>query len=287
VSVPFLVDEPVRLLAFLRRALPAWKRTTLEQRIRAGCVRVNGATRVKNDLLAPGDRVEVVDPALAELGPQPPPAGLALLHEDDALIAVDKPAGLLSVAAEGERERTAHALLRAATSGELWPVHRLDRETSGVLLFAKTRAARDAVQSAWGTVRKTYLALVEGRPTPPEGVIEEPLWEDAQLFVHAGRRDGAKDARTRYRTLATSGGRSLLEVELDTGRRHQIRVHMAWLGHPIAGDARYGKKGELFGLHALRLVVPHPSDGRLLTLEAPPPRRFGLARGPAGPRSRP
>jgi 23S rRNA pseudouridine1911/1915/1917 synthase len=287
VSVPFLVDEPVRLLAFLRRSLPAWKRTTLEQRIRAGCVRVNGAPRVKNDLLAPGDRVEVVDPAHAEPAPRPPPAGLAILHEDDALIAVDKPAGLLSVAAEDERERTAHALLCASRSGALWPVHRLDRETSGVLLFAKSREARDAVQAAWGAARKTYLALVEGRPSPPEGVIAEPLWEDAQLFVHAGRRADAKEARTRYRTLASRGGRSLLEVELDTGRRHQIRAHLAWLGHPVVGDARYGVKGERFGLHALRLVVPHPSDGRLLTLEAPPPRGFGLRAGPAGPRSRP
>ena len=274
------VDEPMRLLAFLRRALPGWKRTTLEQRIRAGCVRVNGATLAKNDFVSVGDEVEVVERALADLREQLP-AGITLLYEDDELVAIDNPAGLLSVAAGGESARTAHALVRTWLSrprapGRLWPVHRLDRETSGVLLLAKSTEARDVLQANWSEVRKTYLALVEGRPQTSSGVIEEPLWEDEQLFVHAGRGKGAKEACTRWRVIAGDSRRALLEVGLDTGRRHQIRAHLAWLGHPVVGDARYGKKGARMMLHALRLEFPHPVEGRTVVCEAPAPREFRL-----------
>jgi 23S rRNA pseudouridine1911/1915/1917 synthase len=204
-----------------------------------------------------------------------------LLRVDDDLVAIGKPAGLLSVSSEAEKERTALALVREALStpqrrAQLWPVHRIDRETSGVLLFARTQDARETVQRAWDEVRKTYLALVEGAPQPPEGEIDQPLWEDRALFVHVGRRAEAKEARTRYRTVGREGGRTLLEVELDTGRRHQIRAHLAWLGHPIVGDPRYGTPAQRMGLHALRLVLPHPRTGELLTLEAPPPKHMRL-----------
>src|SRR6185369_13993380 len=115
-----------------------------------------------------------------------------------------------------------------------------DRESSGVLLFARTSAVRDAVQQSWSEAHKVYLAIVEGTPKPPAGKIEQPLWEDVQLNVHVGARPSAKPARTRYSTLRCAGGRTLLEVELDTGRRHQIRAHLAWLGHSIVGDPRQG-----------------------------------------------
>ena len=261
-----LVDEPVRLLDFLRRRLPDWKRKTLEQRLRAGCVRVNGATVSRNDALAPGDEVLVVGQEEGD-GPVPDPSGLALLFADEDLIAVDKPAGLLSVSRDQRSERTALALVRASLSrpgraARLWPVHRLDRETSGVLLFARSSRARDAVQDSWAEVHKLYLAIVEGRPDPPSGVIDQPLWEDENLNVRVGHRPGAKAARTRYSSLRTLGNRTRLEVVLDSGRRHQIRAHLSWLGHPIVGDPRYGAAGSRMGLHALRLVVPHPSDGR-------------------------
>jgi 23S rRNA pseudouridine1911/1915/1917 synthase len=153
-------------------------------------------------------------------------------------------------------------------------VHRLDRETSGVLLFARTLATRDALQADWTGVRKVYLAVVEGRPSPPRGLVDQPLREDARLRVHAGPHPRAKPARTRYATLRSARGRSLLEVELETGRRHQIRAHLAWLGHPVVGDPRYGSAAPRLGLHALRLELTHPGDGRRLVLEAPPPLGF-------------
>ncbi|MBI5434760.1 MAG: RluA family pseudouridine synthase [Planctomycetes bacterium] len=267
------------MLEFLRRSLPGWKRSTLEQRIRAGTVRVNGATWRRNDFVAVGDHVSVGDRDDVEIEREAP-AGIELLHLDDDLVAIDKPAGLLSVSTEREKQATALALVRdhlarAKSPARLWPVHRIDRETSGVLLFARSAEVQTAVQAAWERARKTYLALVEGRPTPPAGVIDQPLWEDRGLFVRVGRHPEAKAARTRYATREARGERTLLEVELETGRRHQIRAHLAWLGHPIVGDPRYGTASARMGLHAWKLELEHPADARRLELVAPPPKGFG------------
>ncbi len=264
------------LLAFLSQRLAGWSRNTLKQRLQLGCVRVNGATVTRHDhALKPGDSVEVG--ARAEAPPTSAgPNGLPLLHLDELLVAVNKPAGLLSVATEQQRDRTALALVgewlsRPGREAKVWPVHRLDRETSGVLLIARTREGKERVQAAWDHTRKVYLAVVEGRPAPAEGVIDQALWEDANLNVHVGEHPASKAARTRYRTLETKPGRSLVEVELETGRRHQIRAHLAWLGHAVVGDPRYGTPGPRMGLHALRLELDHPGDGRRLILEAEAP----------------
>jgi 23S rRNA pseudouridine1911/1915/1917 synthase len=270
-----VADKPERLITLLRRCLPGWKRKTLEQRLLAGRVRVNGAIVTWNDLLVAGDQVVV---AGQDGGEGPRPGGLPVLYEDDVLIAVDKPAGLLSVSTDRGGERTALAVVRDSMSrsglSALWPVHRIDRETSGVLLFAKSREVQQSVQERWSEVRKRYLALVEGRPTPPDGVVDQPLFEDKRLNVRVGEQPESKSARTRYRTRQELGGRTLLDVELETGRRHQIRVHLAWLGHPVVGDARYGTKGPTLGLHALSLCLVHPNDGRELIIEARPPAAF-------------
>lgn len=268
------VDEPGRLLAFLRRSLPGWKRKTLELCIAAGSVRVNGRVVRNNALVAVGDEVGVGGEA--QTGDEltlPFP----VLFLDEELVAIDKPAGLLAVSSARELERTALALVRAALSrprspAKLWPVHRLDRETSGVLLFARTPAAREGVQARWEEVEKKYAAIVEGRPEPSEGVIDLPLSEGEGLHVYAGQRAGAKSARTRYRLLESRGGRSRLEVWLETGRKHQIRVHLASRGWPVVGDERYGTRGQRLGLHAERLLVPHPRDGRPVVIEAEVPR---------------
>ena len=271
------VTDRARLFDFLAARLAGWHRNTLRQRLRTGCVRVNEETVTRGDHpLSPGDRVLVS--ARGEI-PSAPPRGIETLYQDEHLIAIDKPPGLLSVSTDRQRERTALALVRASLArpgrpARLWPAHRLDRETSGVLLFARSREVCETVRAAWDRATKTYLAVVEGHPRPAAGAIEQPLWEDRALFVHVGRRPGAKQARTRYRTLATPPGRALLELELDTGRRHQIRVHFAWLGHPVLGDARYGHGGPRLWLHARRLVLPHPVHGRGLSIEAPAPGAF-------------
>jgi 23S rRNA pseudouridine1911/1915/1917 synthase len=282
----FIAGEPERLMTFLRRCLPEWKRTTLEERLRAGCVRVNGEVVTRNDLLAARDEVVVSGTGEAA---RPRSIGLPIVYADDALIAVDKPAGLLSVSTDRQRERTALAIVRESLSragrpARLWPVHRLDRETSGVLLFAQSREAQEAVQARWSEARKRYLALVEGHPRPKDGVIDRPLFEDQSLNVRVGESPQAKPARTRYSTQEVLPHRALLEIELDSGRRHQIRAHLAWLGHPIVGDPRYGTKAPRMGLHASSLVLMHPHDGRELVLEAPPPAAFAaLVRSSAQP----
>jgi 23S rRNA pseudouridine1911/1915/1917 synthase len=274
----FEVAEPVRLIEFLRRQLPGWKRSTLEQRLRAGAVSVNGQAVMRNDLLAEGDRV-ALDSLGDAIARRPPPAGITVLYEDSDLVAIDKAPGMLAVAAASDREASALALLRDYLSRNgntvnLWPAHRIDRETSGVLLFTKSREAQRAVQAAWEAARKTYIALVEGTPRPAQGMIDQPLMEDHALFVRVSDDPRAREARTHYRTLEARGDRALLEVELETGRRHQIRAHFAWLGHPILGDPRYGSSAARMGLHALRLVLPHPHEGRTVTLQAPLPKWF-------------
>jgi 23S rRNA pseudouridine1911/1915/1917 synthase len=271
------------LFAQLVEHCPGWRRNTLRQRVRGGCIRITGVPGARADqLLRVGDVVELRPAAAARPAPT---AGrrLRVLFDDADLLAIDKPAGLLSVAAADERERTALALVRTqccrADAPDLWPVHRLDRETSGVLLFARSREVLDRVRADWGAVQKVYHALVEGRPEPPQGTIDRPLWEDRSLRVRVGQHPDARPARTHYWTLATRGGRSLLEVRLDTGRKHQIRAHLAAIGCPVVGDERYGTRATRLCLHALRLSLPHPRDGRLLELVAAVPADFARESG--------
>lgn len=272
------VDAPATLFAFLAERLGGWSRNTIRQRLTLGCVEVEGEVVRRGDhVLEPGETVVVS--ARGEGRPRARRAPLPTLFADDALIAIDKPAGLLSVSTGRSGERSALSMVRDALSrpgrpAALWPVHRIDRETSGVLLFARTQDAREAVQAAWSEVRKTYLAVVFGAPEPAEGAIELPLSEDREGNVHVGAGPHAKRALTRYRTLEHRAPLSLLEVRIETGRRHQIRAHLARIGHGLVGDDRYGVPGARLGLHAQRLELRHPRDGRALVLEAPPPRAF-------------
>ena len=267
------------LLGGLAAHFTTWSRNTLKQRLALGCVQVNGTTVRRHDhALQAGDTVEILGQAFGEVARDAAPA-LTTLFADDDLVAIDKPAGLLSVAADDAPRPNALGIVRASLSrpgqpASLWPVHRIDRETSGVLLFARSHATCELVQRSWGDVDKTYLAIVEGHPRRPAGVIDVPLREDRNLRVRVGEHEDARPARTRYATLRAGRSRTLLEVGLETGRKHQIRVHLAHLGHPIVGDDRYGARDVRLGLHSLRLALRHPRDGRALVLEAPPPAEF-------------
>ena len=279
--------ENAGLLSFLQAQLKGWSRTTIKQRLQAGCVSVNGAPVTRHDHgLAAGDVVEIHSTARKS---RPGPASLKILHEDPHLIAIDKPAGLLSVGNDQETQLHALALLRhqlsrSLPSVKLWPVHRIDRDTSGVLLFATSREMREAVMSQWAAAEKTYWAVVEGCPAPARGTIDRPLRLDEKgCRVHVGNHPGAKPAVTHYQTERTVGGRSLVRVQLETGRQHQIRAHLAWLGFPVVGDPRYGTAGGRMGLHALRLKIVHPDTGRELIFEAPVPDDFWALLGdPSG-----
>ena len=275
------------LLTWLLTTLKAMPRTRVKQLLARGQVTVNGTPITQFDHpLAPGDRVAIAtvrnDPAGLVLRQ----AGVTIVYQDDDLIAIDKPAGLLSVATSTERADTAfarlNAYLGARREGRPFVVHRLDRETSGLLLFARSADVRDQLQARWHTVTKTYLAIVEGSPAETAGVVENYLVEGRDLRVRAfdRARPGSKRAVTRYRVLSAQAKCSLLQVELQTGRKHQIRVHLAGLGCPVIGDPTYGAKSEpagRLGLHASRLSFDHPVTEQRLDLESELPNELRRA----------
>ncbi len=242
--------------------------------------------------MAAGDRVTVrFPPVVTPAAPAPENIPLTILYEDSDLIVIDKPAGLVVHPAPGHGSGTlVNALLHhcgdlAGIGGERRPgiVHRLDKDTSGVLVAAKNDLSLLALERQFRqrTVRKDYQVIVRGVPAPPSGRIEAPLARhprDRQRF--AVTRQGGRVAVTFYEVTETWARASLLHVHIATGRTHQIRVHLAWLGHPVLGDSRYGGKGRLPDgtaiprqmLHARRLCFRHPSHGRPvdITAETPP-----------------
>ena len=268
-----MVKEAASLLKFLTAQLEGWTRNKVKKRLQSGCVAVNGELVSRHDhALRVGDVVEVRAMLKGGRGGTPQ---LEILYSDRALIAINKPADLLSVASAREGRHHALAILRNQLSRpkrpvKLWPVHRLDRDTSGVLLFATSREIREAVAAVWPEAEKTYMALVDGCPSPSKGTIDQPLWVDPKVnHVHVGPHRDAKRAVTHFETRRIVAGRALLNIQLETGRQHQIRAHLAWLGHPIIGDNRYGTGGARLGLHALRLSITRPETGRRLIFEAP------------------
>jgi len=216
------------------------------------------------------------------------PAGIKILYEDRDLIVIDKSSGLLSVKANYETEKRAHRLLtnyvkkgNPKAKIQLFVVHRLDRDTSGVLIFAKSYAIREKFAQQWETVEKKYLALVygnltEGNLIEKSGVIESYLAEGENYIMRSVKnpREG-KLARTKYKVIKESKHYSLLEIDLLTGRKNQIRVHLSENGHPIVGDTKYKKdtKGRL-ALHAFSIRFKHPYNNEEMMFEAKIPQYF-------------
>lgn len=212
------------------------------------------------------------------------PFGLEILYEDDDLLVVFKPAGLLSVAAAGEKNRTAYWILneylrRRGKRQQVAVVHRLDRDTSGVMVFAKSAAMKRALMDNWDKLvfERRYVAVVEGPVTEPEGTIDLPLTEDSRARVLIAAPGRGHRAITHWKVLRSGSRCSLLSLELETGRRNQIRVHCAAMGHPVVGDSKYGSRCDILGrlgLHAERLAFYHPRTGALLEFSVPPPPSF-------------
>lgn len=265
------------LLPHLIATLSDTKRTRVKEMLTRGLVSVNGAVATRHDTpLRPGDSIAIAGLREAKKARALP---FAVLYEDAHLIAIDKPAGLLSIATEKEWEQTAYAILMEALAPareRVFIVHRLDRESSGVLMLAKTEAAKQAAMSNWKAAEKIYLALVEGTPEPRAATLMHHLHEDDRLKMHATEKPtrDSMEARLSYRVERVVQQYAMLSVELDTGRKNQIRVQLAAIGHPIAGDEKYGAKSnplKRLGLHASRLSLPHPITGEALVIEAPIP----------------
>ena len=274
-------EETVR--ARLQRLFPGASGRTVKQWLELGRVRVNGAVVWRGDVaVGAGDRVELGAPPVASI-----PAPLRLVHEDDEIVVIDKPPGLLTIADLSERERTAYRLLRdwmdARDAGRVFIVHRLDRETSGLLVVARTARAKTMLQEQFHarTPERVYVARVEGRVRDDAGTLTSRLTEDRSLRVRPTRdtRQG-REAITRYRVLARDDDATVVELTLATGRRGQIRAQLAALGHPIVGDRAYGGRGDPLRrvcLHATRLGFMHP-DGRRVVFDSPPPSGFRAPR---------
>jgi len=286
-----------RLDRFLAGSLGS--RARAQGLIESGQVRVNGALRPKRHAVQPGEVVEVCD---EQPPPQPsvPDAPFTIAFEDQHLLVVDKPAGVVVHPARGHRTGTlAQALGTRAAGGEpgrLGVVHRLDRETSGLLVLAKSEVVHRALKELLGSrrLRREYVALVEGHPGARTGRIDAPIGRDRRDRVRMSiDTDEPREARTAFTIERVLPATSLLRIVLDTGRTHQIRVHMAAIGHPVCGDPLYGAAGryglERQFLHAERLAFEHPVTGQAVDVRSalPADLRAALARAEEEPQGSP
>jgi 23S rRNA pseudouridine1911/1915/1917 synthase len=279
-------DGGKRLDHFLQEQLPQYSRARLQSWIKEGRVTVGGASAKASLVLRGGEHIHV-QPA------EPPPLKavaedlpIEILYQDDALIAVNKPAGLTVHAGAGAHSGTLanrlvhHFQSLSKLGGDLRPgiVHRLDRGTSGVLLVARTDAAHRALaeQFAKRTTEKTYIAIVQGIVRDDSGRIARPITRDpAHRTRMTAKLARGRDALTDFRVLKRLHDATLLEIRIGTGRTHQIRAHMASIGHPVLGDRLYGARAaERIFLHALRIGFTSPASGERVSVEAPLPAEF-------------
>ena len=265
------------LLDVLQQRVPDSSKTTLRTMLQSDRVRVNGApVRDAKHEIGADDAVEIV-PHSERLDPR-----VRILYEDADIIVIDKAEGLLTVPSDEVKYETAETFLgNYAGADRALHVHRLDRDTSGVLVFAKNAFVRDRLQQRFAVhdIERVYVAIVQGKLRESSGTFRSFLSEDQNLRVRSvADPTQGKEAITHYKTVASGKRYSLLEVRLETGRRNQIRVHLAEAGHPIVGDTMYGRGfdqelGRL-GLHAKRLGFSHPRTGKHMSFEAELPRAF-------------
>ena len=282
-------DGGARLDRFIAR-VTALTRTQVQRLISEGAVEVDGSVLPKNHRLRPGERVEVTLPEAQEAEPVPQDIPLRIVYQDPDIAVVSKPAGMVVHPAAGHREGTlVNALLYSleglsSLGGAERPgiVHRLDRDTSGLMVVARNDRSHTKLREMVSdrSVKRLYIALVHGVPSTRLGTVKAPIGRDAanrkRMAVTA---DAGRPATTHFRVVEEYENCSLLEVELVTGRTHQIRVHLSYIGHAVAGDTDYGSRGsleEMTGLrrqflHAHRLTFSHPVSGLEMSFEDPLP----------------
>lgn len=277
------ITEPGELMQALLAHQASKGRNFLKGLLARGQVFVNGTARTAyNYPLQPGDALEI---RWEKVAAPPELAGLSILYEDDHLIVINKDSGLLSVSDGEEKDLTAYRQLNdhvraSAPESRIFVVHRLDRDTSGVMLFAKTEQAKLKLQENWqdAVLERTYIALAEGKVKRSDGTITSWLKETSTLRMYSSPTDnGGQKAITHYKVLRTQYNYSLLEMRLETGRKNQIRVHLHDIGHPVAGDKKYGARSNpigRLGLHAQVLAFIHPATDEKMRFETAMPGKF-------------
>lgn len=274
------INKSQTLLEFLTEQYPDSPRTRVKKLLQSGTIKVNNKPTTLNSYqLKPGDSVEfVLRPGVAAKVSMPFP----VLYDDQEVIVIDKPAGISTSSVDGSEniQHTLSEYLKEKSKGSVrtYVVHRLDKEVSGVLILAKSEAVMEAIKDKWVETEKHYYAFVEGGPKEPEGTVKSWLIEDGTQKMHSGKDDTkGKLAITHYKTIRTVNNNTLLDVKTETGRKNQIRVHMSDLGCPIIGDRKYGASAEFIRrvrLHAYSISFPHPSNGKIITIESPMPQGF-------------
>jgi 23S rRNA pseudouridine1911/1915/1917 synthase len=274
----------VRLDKFVGERCPELSRTHARELIEEGLITVNGQAAKPSLKLNPGDKIKVTVPPAPQPDLEAENIPLKIIYEDKDVLVVDKPAGLAVHPAPGHPSHTlVNAVLNylpslAGEDGSLRPgiVHRLDKDTSGLILVAKNRSAQANLSAQFKNrvVKKTYLALVKGKLTPRQGIIEAAIGRDRHHRQRMAVVAKGREARTEYRVIKYYGNHTLLEIKPETGRTHQIRVHLAAIGFPVVGDAAYGLKSPRFPrqfLHAGKIAFRLPSTGDSAEFESPLP----------------
>lgn len=280
----FKVTEAMELFDFLVSKMPSASRKTLKNMLTHSQVTVNDKTVTQyNTKLSPGQTVSITKQKVTKH--QANLKGVEILFEDDAILVINKAAGVLSMAGKNPSELTAYRQLTDYVKeihprNRLFIVHRLDRDTSGVMVFAKSEAVKETLQKNWHSdvKERKYTAMVEGVVNERPGTISSWLTEGKTLKVYSSPYDnGGKHAVTHYKKLQGNRHFSLLEVQLETGRKNQIRVHMQEIGHSVVGDKKYGARQnplKRLGLHATTLVFKHPITQKNVSFNAPAPAAF-------------
>ena len=279
-SLKTTINKSLTLLEFLTEQYPDTPRTRIKKLLQSGTIRVNDkSVTLHSYLLKPGDTVDSkLHAGTAAKAGLPFP----VLFEDQHVIVVDKPAGVVTSSVDGSVsvQGIISQFLKKISKGNVraYVVHRLDKEVSGIILFAKTDTAMNALKDNWNETDKHYFAFVEGIPAKPEGTIKSWLIEDNSMKMHSVmERENAKFAVTHYKIIRTLNNNALLDVRIETGRKNQIRVHLSDIGCPIVGDRKYGASSDFIRrvrLHAYSLSFPHPVTGKMITVKSPIPKGF-------------
>lgn len=269
-----LAPSTLPLLDVLAILAPESSKTTLRSWVEQGRVLIEGAKVKKTQLIVSQGQEVCVGPRK-----QFAPEGIEILYEDREFIVIHKPEGLLSVDTVFEKQLSAHTILKRRFSQTVHPVHRLDRETSGVMVFAYSERAKEHFKEIFyhHDIEREYIALVEGVPSTPSGTWQSYLVEDPTYVVRSTSSSEGRLAITHYEILKAGKRSALLRLRLETGRKNQIRVHCKEAGHPIVGDIKYGAQTNSIGrvaLHAHKLGFVHPVTKKKLSFQVPFPESF-------------